>query len=266
MFGQQRRGGEVQPHAFRHHRGIGSLAAGQDEQELLAAVAADEIAIAEAGLHAAGRLLEHRVPGRMAVGVVDALEVVDVGDRDRHRTVSTPCSPDLATQLLEDGAAVPQTRQVVMGRLDLKGLLRAEQIALQVEDAFTGAQADLQLESVEGLGQEVVGARLETRQHVFSAGFRGQEDEIHVGRGLLADDAANLQAVEIRHHPVENRELRRVGRQQGRGRLPSGAHGENVVPHAREGALQQSSGNRLVVCDQDLHCETPFVPYVARET
>ena len=49
-------------------------AAREQDQELLAAVAADGIILADAVLHAAGSFAQHRVAGQMPVVIVDVLK------------------------------------------------------------------------------------------------------------------------------------------------------------------------------------------------
>jgi ribonuclease PH len=58
--------------------------AGQDEAELLAAVAAQQVALAQAGAHALGHRLDDQVAHRVAVAVVEGLEVVDVAHDAAH--------------------------------------------------------------------------------------------------------------------------------------------------------------------------------------
>ena len=58
---------------------------GQDEHELLAAVAADHVARPQVGADRLGDAAQDDVAGRVAVGVVDGLEVVDVDEGDRQR-------------------------------------------------------------------------------------------------------------------------------------------------------------------------------------
>ena len=58
---------------------------GQDQHELLAAVAADQVGRAQVGGERLGDAAQDDVAGRVAVRVVDGLEVVDVDEGDRQR-------------------------------------------------------------------------------------------------------------------------------------------------------------------------------------
>src|SRR3712207_5433168 len=74
---------------------------GEQEHELLAAVAADAVDLARLVLEDARQLLEHRVPGLVAVGVVHALEPVEF-DHDAGQRLVEPhvVLPHLAQPLL----------------------------------------------------------------------------------------------------------------------------------------------------------------------
>jgi len=64
-------------------------AVGQDHREFFAAVAGDGVHRAHAARQAACYGLRHLIAGQMAVGVVDALEVVDVQQQQQDRVAGT---------------------------------------------------------------------------------------------------------------------------------------------------------------------------------
>ena len=68
---------------------------GQEEHELLAAVAADDVGRPQVGPDRLGDAAQDDVAGGVAVRVVDLLEVVDVDERDRQGPVvaATPGRP-----------------------------------------------------------------------------------------------------------------------------------------------------------------------------
>src|SRR5258707_794449 len=73
------------------------------------------------------------------------------------------------------------------------------------------AQADLQFIGVERLGDVVVGARFHALDKIFSLTLGRKEKNVDVrGTASLAHLAANLDAIHLRHHPVENGQPRRV--------------------------------------------------------
>src|SRR3984885_14557785 len=56
---------------------------GEQQQEFFAAITAETVDVADVGEHGDGEGPEHLVAGGMAVGVVDALEPVEIDQRDR---------------------------------------------------------------------------------------------------------------------------------------------------------------------------------------
>ena len=64
--------------------GVGT---GEDDAELIAPEAADQVLTAEARLDARAKLLEKLVAGNMAKGVVDLLEVIEIEDQQRGANV-----------------------------------------------------------------------------------------------------------------------------------------------------------------------------------
>ena len=85
--------------------------------ELVAAVPHEQIAVANRIAQPAGHDLEHFVADQMTVGVVDALEVVEVDDHDRSQA---PLTDGLLADLTDsglEGAAVPETRERIVAGL-----------------------------------------------------------------------------------------------------------------------------------------------------
>ena len=58
---------------------------GQRDEELFATIATDEVAGAQAALEQPGQRTDHLIAHRVAVGVVDGLEVVDVDQQQAQR-------------------------------------------------------------------------------------------------------------------------------------------------------------------------------------
>src|SRR6185437_5274565 len=65
---------------------LGSI--GQHQQKLLAAITAELVDGADVGEHGDGEGAQHLVSGRMAVGIVDALEKVEIDQRNRAGRVA----------------------------------------------------------------------------------------------------------------------------------------------------------------------------------
>ena len=84
---------------------------------------------------------------------------------------------------------------------------------VELLDAEEGADAGQQLRLVHGLGQEVVGARLEPLDALLRRVERGHHHHRQDARGGIgADGAAHLVAAHLRHHHVEQHEVRPLRR------------------------------------------------------
>ena len=86
---------------------------GQDQHEFLAAVAAQQVAGAHVGAQELGDPAQDDVAGGVPVGVVDDLEMVDIDEGDRERSVVAGGSFDLGEQLGEERLAVEDAGQAV---------------------------------------------------------------------------------------------------------------------------------------------------------
>jgi hypothetical protein len=134
VFGKQRqadRGGELgqapalvlhfhvgeQRHQFagtaQRHRAIHFR---KDDQEFLAALAAGDVLAARLRLQHAREGGEDRVPGGMAVVVVEGLEVVEVEGEHRQRQVAARAARDFTAERLGQVAAVEQPGERVAHR------------------------------------------------------------------------------------------------------------------------------------------------------
>ena len=84
---------------------------GHDHGELLAAVATGDVLAAHLGLDQPAHLGEQRVTGRMAVGVVEALEMVHVEHQHRQRQPAALAALQFAGEVLLEIPAIEQARQ-----------------------------------------------------------------------------------------------------------------------------------------------------------
>ncbi len=118
-------GGGGEPQALGDRQGGIAVAARQHERELLAAEARREVRGAAIRLQHGGEAAQHLVAGRVAERVVDALEVVEVADQQRHgravpsrlRRRAQAGSRDVRVDVGLEVAAVAQARErVVLGQ------------------------------------------------------------------------------------------------------------------------------------------------------
>ncbi|MCY1427817.1 hypothetical protein D9M71_436800 [compost metagenome] len=142
----------VQGHGFgeQFSQGIGEAAhllgdlaarafqAAEQYHEFIAAQARDSVFHAHAGFQAGGNDLQYRVPHRMAEGVVDMLEVVQVKEQQRAAQIVALEQGDLLAQAVHQQGAVGQIGQwIVVGQVaDLcLGILQLADIARGQEQA-----------------------------------------------------------------------------------------------------------------------------------
>jgi len=86
---------------------------------------------------------------------------------------------------------------------------RVELVA-QRPDAEERAQPGQQLDTLERLVEEVVGAGVEPPHLALDVGERGEQEDGHeAGRAPRLDPPADLEAVDLRHHQVEQHGVRR---------------------------------------------------------
>ena len=96
--------------------GIGVTHFLEQDQEFVAALAADRVAAAHAGADALGRLLEQPVPGAMAQGIVHRLEAVQVDMQHRQSlAVATGPADGLAEPVGEQGPVGQTGEEVMLG-------------------------------------------------------------------------------------------------------------------------------------------------------
>ena len=113
---------------------------GEYDDELLAAVAREGVDLADLLLHPMGQLAQHRVAARVAVRVVDLLEVVEVEHQHRERPVEPGGPLDLARQAHREVAEVPEAGQPVGGRQPLGLLVQLHVVDRRAGLAGKGAQ------------------------------------------------------------------------------------------------------------------------------
>ncbi len=191
--------------------GVG-IAPGQHNQKLLAAVAADGIIAAHGGLHAPDRFVQHGVSSHVAVGVVDHLEVIQVGQDYADEAMLALSAVEFFFQDFQDRVTVPGARECVGGGLHPQRFPRRHQFGLQFDDAAAGSQADFQFVVVEGLGDVVIGTGLHAFHQVLFLTSRSEQQNVRISAaGLLPQTAADFDAGHPRHHPIQYGQARRIG-------------------------------------------------------
>jgi hypothetical protein len=142
-----------------------------EQRELLAAVARQEVAVAELFLHQARDALEHGVAGRVAELVVQALEVVDVDEGEGERLVGAVGALRLPGELVLEVAVVVEPREAV-GEREL-----GEHLVSAPQRLVLGAQPAIRLFDGGALALELEPALPEPLREVVEGAGGGPEQE-----------------------------------------------------------------------------------------
>ena len=127
------------------------------------------------------------------------------------------------------------------------------ELAFEAQDALGGTQPDAQLLEVERLGQEVIGTRGHALDQVVLVVARGQEDEVGVMVPLHgADPSAELQPVDLGHHPVADDQTDRLALEDLPG-LAAVAGRDDLMPPTSEQAPEDLPRVACIVGNQDTH-------------
>ena len=99
-----------------HERGLlgrVALEVGEQDQELVAALACDDVRLSDRGAQPRPDGLQQLVAGRMPEAVVDQLEVVEVDEQNGCAFARSTCARECRVQMLEKRSSVRQARQRV---------------------------------------------------------------------------------------------------------------------------------------------------------
>jgi hypothetical protein len=199
------------PDAFGHDHGPVGVGVGQQEGDLLAAVAGCHVALPHAVAQQLTRHLQHPIAAEVAVGVVDLLEVIDVAhhERERRPVATRPGQLDLAG---EHQVAPVLERGERVGRRDLlETQVLLVQFRLQAAQLEVNPDAGEQLLVVEWLGEIVGSAGLQGPHLLAHVGGPRQHDDRDIsqlGSRLLQRQKA--EPVEPGHHHVAQDQIDRL--------------------------------------------------------
>ena len=188
----------------------------EDQRELLAAVARRHVPRPAARrAQRRGDLAQAFVAGRVAVGVVEGLEVVDVGEHEGDRSLLAPRAAQLAKEVQVEPAPVGEPGEAVLlrqAREPFVGLAQFQrdrhELAPHVVQPAHRADLGLEHHRAHGLGEVVVAARLDAAREVRVVLHRGEEDDRDpVLAAQLADAPHDLEAVQARHLHVDQHQV-----------------------------------------------------------
>ena len=195
---------------LRDRRQLGGAGvAFEDDDELVAAQARDQVVLAHRLAQPLRHRLEQLVAGAVAERVVDRLEAVEVDEVDRERRVVAPAARDRAIELGQEHVAVGQAGQAVEARqlVDLfLGLLGQRHVAADAAVAGEGA----------GVVEHRLAADAQVTAHAVGAGEAVGEVAVRlarVDRRLIRGDrfGGRLEA-RVRHAAMAEQDLGREAR------------------------------------------------------
>ena len=102
------------------------VAVAQQGDELVAAPPRHDVRLAQNALERGGDETDRGVAARVAVDVVDPLQVVQIGEHQRRQTAAPACSRDLLIGEQREAASVVQPGQLVDERQRVQVALVAE--------------------------------------------------------------------------------------------------------------------------------------------
>ena len=158
-----------------------------------------------------GKALEHEIADVMTIGVVHALEMVDVENHHGQRRASLTRVFDHRRQAAFKRAAIVEPSQRVVKRhLDrlLHGLAEAIRVALLADVSSHPGQ---ELVSVDRPREVVIDAEFESAKNFRAIVRIGNEQDWQIARALVgADLAAQPQAVERARTETDDHEVDRL--------------------------------------------------------
>jgi hypothetical protein len=138
----------------------------------------------------------------VAVVIVDRFEVVDVDQHAGERMLVATSAPELVGEPRVDHPPVDELGEPIDGGQLGEVLVDALELVGKTLDAQHRRHANLQLERVDRLAQELVGPSGETTPFGIQVLERGQQDDRRIS-GIALEHLRELVAVEVGHHHVE---------------------------------------------------------------
>ena len=122
------------------HERVGGVGVRQDDRELVAADAEGTVAVAQRVADAVGHAHEQAVAGRMALAVVDDLEVVEVDEQQRDGHLVATVELELAVELLLERAVVAEAGEAVVQRVLARLAVEHLELGLRPGEVVEGLQ------------------------------------------------------------------------------------------------------------------------------
>jgi hypothetical protein len=145
--------------------------------------------------------------------IIDLLEVIDIDQHDAHRRAVASRARQLAMQEGDNLSAIPDSSQKIVAGRKLQGVVGREKFLLQLDDSPSHLQPCLQLQRIERFREKIVRARIHRFQHLLLSSFRRQQNRVSVrlvAFSLTSQSPTQFHAIDLRKHPVQKRQPRRI--------------------------------------------------------
>ena len=124
-----------------HHRELAARQVGEQHRQLVAPVPSEGVLDAEAVANALRDRAQHLVAGRVAEGIVDQLELVDVDEAHADGGVVDTCVQQGLLEAVEEHRPRWKTRQGIVLESPARGLLRHPQLGQVDRDSVAHGRA-----------------------------------------------------------------------------------------------------------------------------
>jgi hypothetical protein len=237
--------------------GLGALAqllfprAWQGDKELLATVTTYEVVGADVLAEAAGGFFEHHVADEVAKGVIYLLEIVEIEQQEPDAAFDSDGALQFAPEEIEEGTAVPEPGKAITHGLVAEFFAGMDEFVLQGQDAVGNEEAGAQFRLAEWLSEAIVGTGLQGMDDVTFIGARGDhEDVVVVGTGPVAEAAAELDAINTRHGPIDDHDLWRLFLFEHLPGIDAVVDDDDFVTPTQNPMLQNEPGDRVILSNQ----------------
>ena len=176
---------------------VGEPARRGDDRELLTADPADAVTGAHGGEEDLRDLREDEVARRVAVDVVDALEVVEVEHHERDGGLVDRRAHELLAELLVERAVVPEAGQRIGLRLSLE---RGSDLRVVDGERRGVAEADNELELVLGELLEARAVDVDGAAEPAPGDERDDDQRLRIGRRVRHEAHPRIELGAVRQH------------------------------------------------------------------
>src|SRR5450631_1851836 len=186
------------------------------------------------------------------MGVIDALEVIDIDHQNSSLSAKTQAAIELGVQQLQCGSPAPETCQVIMSCLEPQCLAGLDQFVLQAENSCTHPQPGSQFRNVEWFGQVVIGPCLQAGYDILLLVSAGDQHDVPIPVFLCrANSAAKFYTVDAGHDPIKNEKVRWGRLLKQLPRLRSVFRRDHSIVPTMQSGLQKPAENGVVLRNED---------------